>query len=58
MNYESKEENYDLRDIYKMHAVRSWLKDYITEHHQITGISDLLFNRDKKSDLVLIYRNK
>ena len=58
MDYNSKEENYDLRDIYKMPAVRTWLKDYISEHHQITGISDILFSLDKKSDLVLIYKNK
>ena len=58
MDYNSKEENYDLRDIYKMPAVRTWLNDYISEHHQITGISDILFSPDKKSDLVLIYKNK
>ena len=57
-NYNSNEEDYDLYDIYKMPAVRTWLKDYISEHHQITGISDILFSLDKKSDLVLIYKNK
>ena len=55
-DYNSNEWNPDIKDIYKMHATRNWLKEYITEHHQITGIHDIIFTPEKKSDLVLIYR--
>lgn len=55
-NYDSNEWEPEWKDIYKMHATRNWLKEYITEHHQITGIDDILFSPEQKNDLVLIYR--
>lgn len=53
-------ENYkdDWKDIYKIPIVKEYLKEYITETHDISGPRDILWNDDKKSDLVLIYRKK
>ena len=44
------------KDIYKIPIVKEYLKEYITETHNIPGPRDILWNNDKKSDLVLIYR--
>lgn len=46
------------KDIYKIPIVKEYLKEYITETHDILGPRDILWNDDKKSDLVLIYRKK
>ena len=53
-------ENYEdeWKDIYKMLIVREYLKEYITEAHDVRGPRDILWKDDKKSDLVLIYRKK
>ena len=52
------DENYkdDWKDIYKMPIVKENLKEYITETYDIRGSSNILWEDDKKSDLVLIYR--
>ena len=55
-DYNSNEVNFDEKEIYRMHATRTWLEEYITEYHQIDGIYDILFYDNKKKDLVLIYR--
>ena len=46
------------KDIYKMPITRDKLKNYITEHHEIIGARDILWERDNKEDLVLIYIKK
>ena len=53
-------ENYkdDWKDIYKMPLVKEHLKQYITEAHNIQGPRNILWEEEKKSDLVLIYRKK
>ena len=53
-------ENYEehWKDIYKMPIVKEYLKEFITEVHNIQGPSNILWEEDKKSDLVLIYRKK
>ena len=56
--YESDEVNFDLKQVYNMPSTRDLLKDFISEHYAITGVSDILFDTNRKSDLVLIYRNK
>ena len=55
-DYNSNEWHPDWKDIYKMPATKNWLGEYITEHHQIHGISDIVYSPQKDSDLVLIYR--
>ena len=55
-NFNDNAENFDLKEIYRMPATRTILKDFITEHHNIKGEYDTLFDKDSKSDLVLIYR--
>lgn len=46
------------KEVYRMPITKEILGDYITEHHQIKGARDFLFNKNEKSDLVLIYRKK
>ena len=55
-NFNDNAENFDLKEIYRMPATRTILKDFITEHHNIKGEYDTMFDKDSKSDLVLIYR--
>lgn len=54
------DENYkdDWKDIYKMPIVKEYLREYITETYDIRGPRNILWEEDKKSDLVLIYRKK
>ena len=53
-------ENYkeDWKDIYKVPIVKEYLKQYITELYSISGSRNILWEDDKKSDLVLVYRKK
>lgn len=46
------------KDIYKMPIVRDYLKEYISETHDVIGSRDILWDEDNKRDLVLIYRKK
>ena len=55
-NFDDNEPNLEFIEIYRMPATRHWLKEYITDYYQIPGISDILFRKDKNSDLVLVYR--
>ena len=48
----------DWREIYRMPVVREKLGDFISEHHGVNGYRDILWEEDRKSDLVLIYRKK
>lgn len=48
----------DWKEIYKMPIVREYLKEYITEAHGVKNYRDILWEEDRKSDLVLIYRKK
>lgn len=48
----------DWKEIYKMTIVRKYLKDYITEAHDVIGSRDILWEENEKTDLVLIYRKK
>lgn len=48
----------DWKEIYKMPIVKEYLKEYITEVYDIVGTRDILWEEDKKRDLVLIYRKK
>ena len=45
-------------DMYKMPIVKECLKEYITEAHGVINYRDILWDEDKKRDLVLIYRKK
>lgn len=46
------------KDIYKMPIVKGIFKDYISQHYDIVGPRDILFEDDSKSDLILVYRKK
>ena len=46
------------KEIYKIPIVREYLKEYITEVYDVTNYRDILWEEDRKSDLVLIYRKK
>lgn len=48
----------DWREIYRLPVVRDKLGDFISEHHGVNGYRDILWEEDRKSDLVLIYRKK
>lgn len=48
----------DWLDMYKMPLVKEKLGRYITEYHQIKGIRDILWERDDKEDLILVYRKR
>ena len=41
-----------------MPIVKEYLKEYITEVHNISGPRNILWEDNKKDDLVLIYRKK
>ena len=41
-----------------MPIIKEHLKQYITEIYNIQGPRDILWEDDKKSDLILIYRKK
>ena len=56
--YESNQLKEEWKDIYKMPIVREYLKEYISEVHDIIGSRDILWDEDNKRDLVLIYRKK
>ncbi|MBQ8891373.1 MAG: DUF3419 family protein [Bacilli bacterium] len=58
MQYDSEEINFEWKHVYNMPSTRSFLRDYITEHYNITGISDIRFDTGRTSDLVLIYKNR
>ena len=56
MDFNSNEINFEWKQVYNMPATRFLLEDFITEYYNITGIDDITFNRNLKSDLVMIYK--
>ena len=46
----------DWREIYKMPIVKEKFSSYISEHHGVNSYRDILWEEDKKRDLVLIYK--
>ena len=57
-SFDSEEYKEDWKEIYKMPIAKDYLKDFITEAHQIPGPRDILWDDPTKKDLVLIYRKK
>lgn len=57
-SFDSEEYKADWKEIYKMPIAKEYLKDFITEAHQIPGPRDILWDDPTKKDLVLIYRKK
>ena len=57
-SFDSEEYKADWKEIYKMPIAKDYLKDFITEAHQIPGPRDILWDDPTKKDLVLIYRKK
>ena len=55
-SFDSEEYKDDWKEIYKMPIAKEYLKDFITEAHQISGPRDILWDDPTKKDLVLIYR--
>jgi len=58
ISFNSETVNKDWKDIYKMPIARKYLKEYITEAHGVISDRDILWEEEKKRDLVLIYRKK
>ena len=58
IDFDSSEFDIEWRQIYLMAATRSFLSEFITEHFDIKGTSDISYDEDKGRDLILIYRNK
>ena len=58
MQFNSNYIDFEWKHAYMMPATRLLLKDFITEHYNIKGISDIKFNQDKQRDLVMIYKYK
>ena len=44
------------KEIYKLPLTKEKLKNFITEHYNINGARDFIWNENKQNDLVLIYR--
>lgn len=55
-NFNSNDYLEDWKEIYKLPLTKEVLGDFITEHYNINGSRDFLWNENKKNDLVLIYR--
>ena len=56
INFDSKIVNKNWKDIYNMPIAIEYLKEYITEGQGVRNYRDILWDEDKKNDLVLIYR--
>jgi len=48
----------DWKEVYKLSLTKEILQDYITENYNIDGSRDILWQENKKRDLVLIYRKR
>ena len=48
----------DWKDIYKMPIVKEKLGKYLSESYQVLDAKDILWEQEKKRDLVLLYRKK
>lgn len=46
----------DWKEIYKMPIVKEKLSEFISEVHDILGSRDILWEEDKKRDLVMVYK--
>ena len=57
-NFYSNDFNVSWKEIYKLPLAKEKLKEFITEHYNINGARDFLWQDNTKSDLVLIYRKK
>jgi len=58
ISFNSETVNKDWIDMYNMPIAREYLKEYITEAHGVISDRDILWEEEKKRDLVLIYRKK
>ncbi len=58
IDYNSNEINFEWKQAYNMPGTKFLLKKFITEYYNITGIDDIKYNKDSKSDLVMIYKKK
>lgn len=56
--FESDKYKDDWKEIYKIPIVKEKLGSFISEYHNIFGSRNILWEEDKKNDLVLIYRKK
>lgn len=56
INFNSNEEGFEWKEIYRMPATRIFLKEFISDYFNIKGTDDIRFKEDKKSDLIMIYK--
>ena len=57
-SFDNDEYEDDWKEIYKLPIVKEILKEFITETHDVLGSRDVLWQEEKKRDLVLIYRKQ
>ena len=56
IDFNSTSMNKDWKEIYKIPLVKEYLKEFISEYHDIKCARDFIWELDDKSDLCLIYR--
>ena len=57
-SFDDEEFQDDWKEIYKMPIAKDKLKEFISEAHDILGSRDILWEENKKRDLVMVYRKK
>ena len=57
-SFDDEEFQDDWKEIYKMPIAKDKLKEFISEVHDVLGSRDILWEENKKRDLVLVYRKK
>ena len=55
-SFDSEEYKDDWKEIYKMPIMKEKLSEFISEVHDILGSRDILWEEDKKRDLVMVYK--
>jgi len=56
--YLDSEINFNWIPMYNMPITRNIFGEFITFHQNINGIRDIVFDRNNKSDLIMIYKNR
>ena len=57
-SFDDEEFQDDWKEIYKMPIAKDKLKEFISEVHDVLGSRDILWEENKKRDLVMVYRKK
>ena len=57
-SFDDEEFQDDWKEIYKIPIAKDKLKEFISEVHDVLGSRDILWEENKKRDLVMVYRKK